>query len=91
MFEHIRDIHDVLKGAPVCMFCDTDDRSPENSGYTYHELYTCKPCLDRVSLKAMDYFADRIGWRHPRTMRPLSESKRREIFNEAVRKYGIRQ
>jgi hypothetical protein len=86
MFEHIQDIHDVLKNQPACMFCDTDDFT---GGYTYHELYTCKACLDRVGLKAMDEIAHKIGWRHPRTMRLLPEHKRRQIFNAAVGKYGI--
>ena len=59
------------------MFCDSTDRSPENIGYTYHELFTCQPCLDRVGLPAMDEIAEQIGKRSGRNMRLQSEAKPR--------------
>jgi len=67
------------------MFCDTGDG---RGGYTYHELYTCKPCLERVGLDVMDGIAKKIGQRDRHGQLP-SAYERQRIFNAAVRKYGI--
>ena len=79
-------------GAPLedmggCMFCSAR-YTPETSGYIYHELYTCRACLDRVGLKAMDKIGHQIGKRD-RDCRLQSDAKRHQIFTAAVRKYGI--